>query len=375
MEYRAYGKTGLKLSLLGFGCMRLPMKDEHVVEDEAIRMLRYAIDHGVNYIDTAFFYCNHESEVVVGKALKDGYREKVTLSTKNPVHEPDGKKWRQTLDEQLRKLDVDKIDVYHFHGIGWDEWNEKFIVPGGPADEMRRAQKEGIVTHCAFSFHDKPENLIKLVDTGFFEGVLLQYNLLDRANEAGIAHAHEKGLGVVVMGPVGGGRLAAPSDGIKKLVPGPVQSSAEAALRFVMGNPGVTVALSGMSTMEQVKENLATAETAGVLSDADRAQIAKNLDEVKALSDLYCTGCNYCMPCPHGIDIPRNFELMNYYRVWGLKDYAKECYARLKERKVDDSIVEAWAAACTQCGECEPKCPQNIPIPEQMKEVAATLGT
>ncbi|HNZ39076.1 MAG TPA: 4Fe-4S dicluster domain-containing protein, partial [Candidatus Latescibacteria bacterium] len=98
-------------------------------------------------------------------------------------------------------------------------------------------------------------------------------------------------------------------------------------------------------------------------------------DEVKALSDLYCTGCNYCMPCPHGIDIPRNFELMNYYRVWGLKDYAKERYARLKERKVDDSIVEAWAAACTQCGECEPKCPQNIPIPEQMKEVAATLGT
>lgn len=374
MEYRAYGKTGLKLSLLGFGCMRFPMKDGHVVEDETIRMLRYAIDHGVNYLDTAYFYCDHESEKVVGKALKDGYREKVILSTKNPIHEPDGKKWRETLDEQLRKLDVDKIDVYHFHGIGWEGWNEKFIVPGGPADEMRRAQKEGLVGHRVFSFHDKPENLFKLVDTGYFEGVLLQYNLLDRANEKGIDYAHEKGLGVVVMGPVGGGRLAAPSGEITKLIPGPVHSSAEAALRFVMGNPAVTVALSGMSSLEQVVENLATAETAGVLSDKDRAQVAQNLEEIKSLSDLYCTGCNYCMPCPHGIDIPRNFELMNYYRMWGLKDYAKERYAKLKERKDGDKVVEGWAAACTQCGECEPKCPQNIPIPAQMKEVTAVLG-
>ena len=269
MEYRDYGRTGLKLSILGFGCMRLPVKDGNVVEDEAVEMLRWGIDHGINYLDTAYFYCNHQSEVVVGKALKDGYRKKIVLSTKNPVHEPDGKKWREHLETQLKKLDVDKIDVYHFHGIGWEAWTTKLDTPNGPASEMRKAIDEGIVGHAAFSFHDAPESLPKLVDTGFFEGVLLQYNLLDRANEDGIAYAKEKGLGVVVMGPVGGGRLSAPSGEIAKLIPGPVTSTPDAALRFVMGNPNVTVALSGMSTLGQVKENVATAETAGVLSAAD----------------------------------------------------------------------------------------------------------
>lgn len=379
MKYRAYGRTGLKLSQLGFGCMRLPMKDDHVVEDEAIRMLRHAVDHGVNYLDTAYFYCSHESEPVVGKALKDGYREKVVLSTKNPVHEPDGARWREVLEDQLRKLDVDRIDVYHFHGLNWRDWTEKMTVKGGPAEEMRRAKEEGLIGHTAFSFHDKPENLLKLVDTGEFEGVLLQYNLLDRSNEGGIAYAREKGLGVVVMGPVGGGRLAAPSGEIAKLLPGNVQSTPEAALRFVMGNPNVTVALSGMSTMGQVVENLETADRASVLSQEEWDQIQKNLGEVKALADLYCTGCNYCMPCPNDIDIPRNFLLMNYYRMWGLKDYAKDGYKRLAKKKVrredgSEEIVEAWAAGCFACGECEPKCPQNIPIPKQMEEVAAALG-
>ena len=373
MEYRDYGRTGLKLSALGFGCMRLPMTDDnHVIEDEAIEMLRHGIDNGINYIDTAYFYCSHESEVVVGKALKDGYREKVILSTKNPVHEPDGAKWREKLDEQLRKLDVDKIDVYHYHGINWKDWNENLLR--GPSDEMRKAQDEGIVGHRAFSFHDKPENLPKLVDTGEFEGVLLQYNLLDRANEEGIIYAAEKGLGVVVMGPVGGGRLAAPSGEIAKLMPMDVQSTPEAAIRFVIGNPNVTVALSGMSELQHVKENLATAENAGALSADENVQIERNLAEVKALADLYCTGCEYCMPCPNDVDIPRNLQLMNHYRVWGLEEYAKMQYAKLAEKKVGEEVVEAWAEACMGCRECEPKCPQDIPIVDQLEDVATTLG-
>ena len=148
MQYREYGKTGLKLSVLGFGCMRFPMtEDSHVKEEPTIEMLRYGIDHGINYIDTAYFYCNHESEIVVGKALKDGYRDKVVLSTKNPVHEPDGPKWRSRLDEQLRKLDTDRIDVYHFHGINWEAWTTKLDVPNGPSTEMRKALDEGIVKH------------------------------------------------------------------------------------------------------------------------------------------------------------------------------------------------------------------------------------
>lgn len=374
MEYRAYGRTGLKLSVLGFGCMRFPMIDEqHVREDETIEMLRYGIDHGINYIDTAWFYCGGESESVIAKALRDGYREKVVLATKNPIHEPDGDKWRRRLEEQLEKLDTDVIDVYHFHGTNWKDWNENLLH--GPAREMRRAQDEGLIKHRAFSFHDTPENLIKLIDTDEFEGVLLQYNLLDRSNEDGIAYAAEKGLGVVVMGPVAGGRLAAPSGEIGKLMPMKVKSTPEAALRFVIGNPDVTVALSGMSNLNEVRENIATANSAGKLSAAEQKQIQANLAEVTALADLYCTGCKYCMPCPNDIDIARNFELMNFYRVWGLKDYAKKEYARLGKKKSDDATIEAWAEACTECGECEPKCPQNIPIVERLSEVADTLAS
>jgi uncharacterized protein len=373
MEYRAYGRTGLKLSSLGFGCMRLPTDDDgRVIEDEAIEMLRWGIDQGINYIDTAYFYCDHQSEIIVGKALKDGYREKVILSTKNPVHEPDGAKWRETLDEQLTKLDVDKIDVYHYHGINWKSWNENLVK--GPSQEMRKAQDEGIIGHRAFSFHDEPENLMKLVDTGEFEGVLLQYNLLDRSNEEGIDYAVEKGLGVIVMGPLAGGRLAAPSGEIGKLMPMNVKSTPEAALRFVIGNPNVTVALSGMSNMTEVQENVATANTAGPLTAEQEAQIESSLGEVKALADLYCTGCNYCMPCPHNIDIPRNLEMMNYHRIWGLGDYAKKQYMSLGKKKIDGEEVEAWAEACQGCEECEPKCPQKIPIVSQLEEVAAVLG-
>ena len=375
MQYREYGRTGLKLSVLGFGCMRFPMtEDNHVDEEPTIEMLRYGIDHGINYIDTAYFYCNHESEIVVGKALKDGYRDRVVLSTKNPVHESDGAKWRSRLDEQLTKLDTDRIDVYHFHGINWETWTTKLDVPNGPATEMRKAVDEGIVKHQVFSFHDTPENLIKLIDTGFFEGVLLQYNLLDRANEEGIAYANEKGLGVVVMGPVGGGRLAHPSPEIAQMAGENITSTPEAALRFVMGNPGVTVALSGMGSLEQVKQNIATAEQAGDLTEHDWKTVAKNLDQVKELADLYCTGCNYCMPCPHDVDIPANFELMNLYRVWGLKDLARERYAKLGKKKQGEAFVEAWAEACFGCGECEPKCPQHIPIRDQLEEVAKVLG-
>ncbi len=376
MRYRPYGTTGLKLSVLGFGCMRFPMTDDkHMKEDEAIEMLRHAIDHGVNYLDTAWFYCNGESEIVVGKALKDGYRDKVVLSTKNPIHEPDAAKWRSRLDEQLKKLDVDCIDVYHYHGMNWKDWTENMDIPGGPATEMRKAQDEGLVKHRAFSFHDKPENLIKLIDTEEFAGMLVQYNMLDRSNEEGIAHAKEKGMGVIVMGPVGGGRLAHPSNEISQLAGEGAESTPQAALKFVMANQNVTVALSGMGSLEQVKENIAVAENAGELSESDWEQIAKNLDKVKELADLYCTGCNYCMPCPNDVDIPRNFELMNYHRIWGLTDYAKEQYARLREKKQkDDSVIDVSAEACIQCGECEPKCPQNIPIMEQLEEVARVLG-
>jgi len=346
MRYRDFGKTGYKVSALGFGAMRLPMKGEHVDEEKATAVIHRAFELGVNYLDTAYFYCNHESEIAVGKALK-GWRDKIILSTKNPDSSVDGDAWRKVLDEQMRKLDVDRLDIYNFHGIGYDHFVESIARPGGALEAARKAQSEGLFTHLSFSFHDNVESLIKLVDTGEFASVTCQYNLVDRANEAGIAHAHEKGMGVVVMGPVGGGRLGAPSAAIQQLLPGGTHSSAEVALRFVLANPNVTVALSGMSTVEMVEENAVTASREEALSAAERDAVLAQLAEKQRLAELYCTGCEYCLPCPHGVNIPANFSAMNTHRLYGLTGHAGWEYEELAKK-------EQSAQYCQECGACSP---------------------
>ena len=368
MQYRDFGKTGLKISALGFGSMRLPEKDGHVEVDKAVEMIHRAFELGVNYIDSAYFYNHNESEVVVGKALK-GWRDKVIVSTKNPESSAEADKWRSVLDEQMKKLDVDRIDVYHFHGINWALFENEMTRPNGCLKAARKAQDEGLFTYLSFSFHDTPENLVKLVDTGEFTSVTCQYNLLDRANEPGIARAHEQGMGVVIMGPVGGGRLGSARPEMVEMLPAGTASSAEIALRFVLSNPHVSCAISGMENIQMVEENCATASRVEPLSEEERAQILAALEEKKKLADLYCTGCGYCMPCPHGVDIPGNFQLMNTYRLYGLLEHAQSGY-----RDEDLAKNKAQAAYCEECGECEPKCPQKISIIAQLKETDAALG-
>lgn len=362
MQYRKFGNLDVSLSVLGFGAMRIPKETNAAVE-----MLRTGIDGGINYVDTAPYYVDSESEILVGKALKNGYRDKVYLSTKNPIEDDSGAHWRQRLEKSLRQLDVEYIDFYHMWGLNWESYQEKVDVPGGPLEEAYRAKEKGLIRHISFSFHDKSENLFKIIDTGHFESMLVQYNLLDRSNEEAITYASQKGLGVVVMGPVGGGRLGAPSDTIKNMIPGGVSSTAEAALRFVISNPDVHVALSGMSSLAMVEENLKTAERVEPLSASELQHINKMMEENKRLAELYCTGCNYCMPCPHNVNIPENFRLMNYDRVYDLSAFAREQYAKLASKGED-------AGVCTQCGECEPKCPQSIPIIRQLEHTAAALG-
>jgi predicted aldo/keto reductase-like oxidoreductase len=271
----------------------------------------------------------------------------------------------------LEQLDVDYIDLYHLHAVRWDVYRKQ-LVPGKITERFRKAKEEGLIRHMCFSSHDKPEGIRKLIDTGEFDGMLVQYNLLDRANEEVIAYAHEKGMGVAIMGPVGGGRLVGPSERIQ--MAGGAKSTPEIALRFVLSNPNVTLALSGMSTMKMVEENVATAGREEPLSTEERQRVLEALEETKRLADLYCTGCRYCMPCPNDVDIPRNFEAMNYYRVWGLEEHARSLYKSLGKRKKRGAVVEKWAEACVGCGECESKCPQNILIRERLEETAAALG-
>ncbi|MBC7264926.1 MAG: aldo/keto reductase [Chloroflexi bacterium] len=373
MRYRTFGKTGATVSVLGFGAMRLPMTpdEQHVDEDRAIPIIQRAYELGVNYFDTAPYYCNKESEIILGRAIK-GWRDKVYISTKNPIEDASGDHWRERLEISLRKLDVDYIDFYHMWGIDWKTYEERIDIPNGPLDAARRAKEEGLIRHISFSFHDTPENLIRLVDTGNFESMTVQYNILDRVNENAITHAHKVGLGVVIMGPVGGGRLAGFSPQIRALLPDSFTSTPALALRFVLAHPGVDVALSGMSTIQMVEENVATASREDPLTADELDRMRRMLDESKALADLYCTGCGYCMPCPNDVNIPKNFEYMNYYRVYGLRDFARDAYARLG--RPGEITPGLKAEACIECGECEGKCPQGIPIVEQLKEVAATLG-
>jgi uncharacterized protein len=208
-----------------------------------------------------------------------------------------------------------------------------------------------------------------VIETGYPEVITLQYNLLDRQLEEGIALAHAKGIGIVVMGPVGGGRLGGARDVFQKLLPA-VTRVPELALRFVLGNPHVSVALSGMSAMEHVEENLRVASSSDALSREELALVSEQLSRLKAMGDLYCTGCKYCQPCPHDVAISMIFDLYNRGRIYGLWDDARRIYgllgtlAWLPGKRGDD---------CVDCGECEAKCPQHIPIRAQLKEAHAAL--
>ena len=227
-----------------------------------------------------------------------------------------------------------------------------------------------MIKHITFSFHAPPAELIQLVDLGVFEGVLCQYNFLDRSNKEAIAYAYSKGLGVTVMGPVGGGRIAGLPEKIRRELGLPVANNVELALRFVLANANVTCALSGMGSLPMVEENARYAGNAEPLKPGEVEAINALMEKYRKLADLYCTGCNYCLPCPQGVEIPSIFSLYNYHNVYGLKDYARENYAGYGKQPW---LPKLKADACSQCGACEEKCPQKIRIREQLKEAHRVL--
>jgi predicted aldo/keto reductase-like oxidoreductase len=362
--------------------MRLPhLEDGNVDLEASVPLLRRGIDLGINYIDSAYVYIKGTSEVAVGRAIQGYDRAGLHLATKIPSNrEEDAKSavWRAKLEESLQRFDTPYIDFILFHSLTWEAFTERVSKPGMALEAARKAQDEGLVRHICFSSHDAPDNIIRLVDTGAFAGMLVQYNFLARDNEPAIARAGERGMGVAIMGPVAGGRLATPQGLLTDQEGAPAVKTPELALRFVWNSAHVSVALSGMNEMEQVEENAAAAARAGEMSSEDNAQIQALIEQNQKLADLYCTGCGYCMPCPNGVNIPENFRYMNWYRVWGLEQQATDAYAKLS----DSGTWGPWAGrieglkaeACVHCGECEAKCPQNIPIIDQLEQVAETLG-
>ena len=390
MIYRDFGNTGKKISTLGFGCMRLPeiqtgelseeekkrrenlswyekQKDDNWIIDEekAIPMLKAAYDAGVNYFDTAQFYCHFNSQVTLGKAVKLMDREKTLISTKIPMDELNSTAdFRRMLELQLKTLDMDYIDFYHLHGINRDRYDNK-IAPFGIRKEAEKAIDEGLIKHISFSFHGDVKDVPYVVDSfEIFSSALLQYNLLDRSHEANIEYLANKGIGVVVMGPIAGGRLSMPSALASKLL-GEEMTTPELALRFVLGNKNVHCGLSGMGNMDMLEGNLKVANLEVPMTEADFLKAAAMMEELKKFSDLYCTGCNYCLPCPKGIEIPHVFNAYTYHNVYGLSTQAKNMWNAKKGAPVSD---------CTNCKLCNKKCPQDILVAEKLKEVAEVLS-
>ena len=367
MNYRNFGNSGMKVSGLGFGAMRLPVikKDGNTVIDEekAIKMLRHAIDEGVNYVDTAYPYHGGQSEIVVGKALKDGYREKTFLATKLPVWKVNSEEDFDTLlDEQLQKLQVEYIDFYLLHAIGKERLEDK-IKRFNLIKKMEQAKASGKIRHIGFSFHDGPEAFKEIIDFyDKWEFCQIQFNYIDTNHQAcveGLEYAAKKGIPVIVMEPLLGGKLANPPKNVANVLD-PKKAPVEWALDFIWDRPEVALLLSGMSTPEQLDENLALASRAsiGMLSEEDK----KMLEKAKAIYDtmalVSCTKCRYCMPCPNGLFIPDIFEAYNMTVSSGM-DKAREKY----------QAFELNASACLQCRACETECPQHIEISQVMTEV------
>jgi len=367
MECRTLGRTGLRVSRLGFGAMRLPMAEGRVVRELAIPMIHQAFEGGVNYIDTAVGYCNQDSQCVVGEALK-GWRDRIVVSTKNHCFEANEAVWWTNLENSLTRLDIDAIDIYNTHGIDEVKY-DRFVIPH-IFQWMSKAKDQGLIRHICTSFHGTREFFRRMVADGLYECVTIQYNLLNREFEEEIALAKEAGMGIVVMGPVGGGRLGGDSEVLGGLIP-EIQRIPELALRFVMANPNVDVVLSGMSTLDQVLDNVKIVPDNVPLNEEDIAALNTQTRRLSEMAKLYCTGCGYCTPCLHGVAIPRIFSMFNTGRVYGLWAHAKAQYAALARAGRENNLP---ADRCMDCGACVPKCPQGINIPKELRNAHEALA-
>ena len=381
MQYRDYGKLGWQVSSLSMGCMRLPrlVKENEVSVDreKAWEMIRYAADHGINYFDMAYGYHARTSEEVLGEALEGGRREKVKIATKQPYGVMEDLKTgggktllenvRRNLESTLKKLRTSYIDVYLIHGIGAHCWEN--IKKNKVIDEYEKFRAEGLIRGIAFSYHGNFD-LFKEV-LGFYDWDMcqVQHNFMDLEREVtveGIRLAGKKGCGLVIMEPLRGGGLATPPARIRALydVLQEKRSGAEWAFRYLLDYPEVSTVLSGMSTLEQIKENIEIASkadaVAGCLTSREKEILVKVKAAYESVTNIPCTACEYCLPCPNKVDIPGIFSRYNDGNMFENFSQPQRSYMFTTRQKRD-------ATFCVECGECEKKCPQGIKITQQLK--------
>lgn len=363
--------------------MRLP-PDNSVT----IPMIRRAAELGINYFETSTTYCANRSEIQIGLGLK-GLRDEVYISTKSHVsrkgrmsfagpvqHDSTGEDFKNILKESLHKLSTDHVDFYQFHGLEAADLPVA-MAEGGPLEALKDAKDHGQVGHIGFTSHDTTENLIKILDTNEFESMTVYHNILQTGGHRphenplqAIEHARKMGVGVIIMGPLGGGILGIPIEDLRKLIP-EASSQVELAFRYLLSIPGITTPISGMTRMSDVLENAKIASEYKPLSAGEMKKVQSVALNYIALTERFCTGCGYCQPCPQGVRIPQIFRLMNINSVYGVENWAKEQYNTRLRR--GGPFGKGSADLCIQCGQCEEKCPQKISIRDELKKAHAML--
>jgi uncharacterized protein len=396
MNYREMGSLGWKVSALGFGAMRLPVDPEtrEVIEEDAIKMIRYAIDNGVNYVDTAYPYHDGKSEIIVGKALQDGYREKVTLTTKLPMWlVKETSDFDRYLSEQIERLQSTP-DIYLFHGLNKGRLEK--IKELNLIEKMKDARANGLFKYIGFSFHDGLDVFKEIIDYFDWDCCQIQLNYSDvnyQAGLSGLGYAAEKGIAVIIMEPLRGGKLTIPDDKlpdvpeIKNVLDNAKikRTMADWGLQFLWNRPEVSVVLSGMSNLQQVKENVQSASNSGIgsLSEEELAIIKDLQKAFKNYQLIPCTSCGYCMPCPNGVSIKNVIFVLNELAYWGengrqriafFYDRMAKSQEELDKKIAEGEEADGSAELCIECGECLDKCPQQIDIPEYMKKAVAILN-
>ncbi len=367
MEYRSMDKLGVKPSMLGFGCMRFPQKEDGSIDEvESEKMLDKAIEAGVTYIDTAYPYHNGESEPFVGRVLKKYKRDSFYLATKLPIWKVETiEDVKATFEEQLNRLQVDYVDFYLLHALSKERWEK--ILKLGVLDFCKEMKEQGKLKYIGFSFHDSYEVFEEILTSWDWDFCQIQYNYMDtehQAGDRGYALAEKLGVPMVIMEPIKGGSLAVLPEDIAAMYKEADQEASISswALRWVGTHSNVKVILSGMSTYSQVLDNLKTFETFKPLNQEEQALVEKVAATIRSRVKNGCTGCRYCMPCPFGIDIPKNFAIWNQEAMYGNPAAAKRKY----ERELAES---ARADQCRKCGACEKECPQAISIREDLVRV------
>ena len=360
MNFKKLGNTGLNISSLGFGAMRLPYKDDRSFAS-AIALIQHALKKEINFFDVGTFYCNHLCETIFSQVIIQKNGQNIILSGKNSSHISNNENWTDQLKNSLFMFGCEVLDIYFIHYLDYDVWEKHFILDN-VIDEVNRAKEEGLIKYVGFSSHDSPEKVRKLIDTGFFDAVILTYNLLNRTYEDTLHYASGKGMGVIIMNPLAGGILTDTFLDFHRLTEYFGDDIAGIALNYVLSNPDVHCALSGMRTLNEIDKN---SDTGGKhhFSAEETAMINDFICMERNCRLVYCTGCGYCLPCPQGIDIPGVIKIWNTYNiVQGDGHFIR-----------DYQILDVSADCCIMCETCEEKCPNGVRIIEIMEKTRTLL--